>query len=280
MHGRTQVLSALALSLATTSCALQTVTGEFAFENNGFVETTVDGCREALQRPSLHSVAGLGSEIELLNWNIKKGSKALWQEDLRSMALDADLVVLQESAVEIGVESEVPHLEHTSFARGYTTGSRTTGVATYSKTAPLSECRFQVTEPLLRTPKATSVTQYPLADTADTLLVVNVHAVNFTCGVVRFREQINQVRDVVAAHDGPAILSGDFNTWSRKRLDVVNELVGDLGFSPVPLQDDVRTTFNGYPLDHVFVRGFESANGDSAPVTSSDHNPMTIELVL
>ncbi len=280
MQGRSQLFSAIALSLLTTSCALQTVTDESAYADGQFVQTTVEGCRDALQKPSLHSVAGLGSEIELLNWNIKKGSKSVWQDDLRSMALDADLVVLQEAAVEIGIEYEVPHLEHTSFAQGYTTGSRTTGVATYSHTAPLSECRFQVVEPLLRTPKATSVTEFPLANKSETLLVVNVHAVNFTFGLVRFREQIEQVREVVTAHDGPAILSGDFNTWSRKRLNVVNELVGDLGFSSVPLRSDERKTFNGFPLDHVFVRGFASANGDSSPVRSSDHNPMTIELVL
>ncbi len=256
------------------------IASDSATGNGRFVETTVAGCQQALRKPTLHSNAGLGSEIELLNWNIKKGSRSVWQDDLRAMALDADLVVLQEAAVDIGIESEVPHLEHASFARGYATGNKTTGVATYSSTAPLSECRFQVVEPLLRTPKATSVTVYPLADRSETLLVVNVHAVNFTFGVTRFREQIGQVRDVIDAHQGPAILSGDFNTWSRKRLNVVNELVSDLGFSTVSLSTDDRKTFNGFPLDHVFVRGFSSASGGTSSVRSSDHNPMTIELVL
>lgn len=280
MQARSQIISALALGFLSTSCALGPVTVDGQFASSTSVETTVEGCRAALQKPAKHAEIGLGREFELLNWNIKKGTKADWQADLRNMALGAELVVLQEAAVEIGIDSEVPHLDHNSFARGYATSSKTTGVATYGSASPVSECHFQAMEPLLRTPKATSITEFPLADSSDTLLVVNVHAVNFTFGVDRFREQINQVRDVVTAHQGPAILSGDFNTWSRKRLAIVNEIADGLGFSSVPLLADHRKTFNGFPLDHVFVRGFASASGSSSSVTSSDHNPMTIELAL
>ncbi|MEM1174742.1 MAG: endonuclease/exonuclease/phosphatase family protein [Pseudomonadota bacterium] len=256
------------------------MTNDGVFASDLHVATTVEACRESLQQPAVHSHIGLGSEIELLNWNIKKGSRSVWQDDLRSMAVGADLVVLQEAAVEIGIETEVPHLQHSSFARGFVSASKTTGVATFSSAAPVSECRFQVVEPLLRTPKATSITAYPLAEKSENLLVVNLHAVNFTLGVARYGEQIGQVRAVIDAHDGPAILSGDFNTWNRKRLDLVNELVSDFGFSPVPMHTDDRKTFNGYPLDHVFVRGFETASGATSSVRSSDHNPMTIELQL
>ncbi|MEM9401369.1 MAG: endonuclease/exonuclease/phosphatase family protein [Pseudomonadota bacterium] len=276
MHGRTSLFTVTALGLFTTSCAIVPVSRPAPDPR---VATTVETCRASIRQPDGAVESGLGERIELLNWNIKKGSRDVWQDDLRSIALDADLVVLQEAAANIGIEDAMPHLEHSSFARGFTTGNSMTGVATYSHTAPISECQFRTTEPWLRTPKATSVTRYPLSDSEQTLLVVNLHAVNFTVGVARYREQILQVRDVVEAHRGPIILSGDFNTWNRKRVKVVDTLVNELGLTTVSLHTDNRKTFNRYPLDHVFVRGFTEAEGGTVSVHSSDHNPMLIELL-
>jgi len=278
MHKTSNRLFALGVSLVMSACVLTPATPV----PNVLPEmaTTVDGCRAQLARPVAATEGGLSGRIELLNWNIKKGSLSAWQQDLERMANSADLVVLQEAALNIDIEAQLPHLSHESFARGFTTRSRTTGVATYSRAAALNECRFQVVEPLLRTPKATSVAEYPLAESEQTLLVVNVHAVNFTFGVGRYRQQLEQVQSIVWAHDGPTIVSGDFNTWSRKRLDVVESVVAKLELEEVALETDVRTAFNGLPLDHVYVRGFTSASGDSSRVESSDHNPLTVELVL
>jgi endonuclease/exonuclease/phosphatase (EEP) superfamily protein YafD len=44
------------------------------------------------------------------------------------------------------------------------------------------------------------------------LLIVNVHAVNFTLGMARLREQLEAVADVLTSHSGPVLLTGDFNT--------------------------------------------------------------------
>ncbi len=169
---------------------------------------------------------------------------------------------------------------YTAFSQGFTTRSRTTGVATYSKRKPVSECRLSVVEPWLRSRKATSITEFALSGRDDTLVVVNVHVVNISLGLVRFRDQMEQIRQVLAAHDGPAILSGDFNTWRGKRMDVVNEIVGKLAFSAVSIDVDHRKTFNGYALDHVFVRGLSVNSSETRQVTSSDHNPIAVELQL
>ena len=218
--------------------------------------------------------------IGLLNWNIKKGSRDAWRADLRNLSADKEFVVLQEAVIGSGLREEVPHLEHVSFSRGYATRFRTTGVATLSATAPVSECRFSVTEPLLQTRKATSIAEYSVKGSEDSLVVVNLHAVNFTLGLVRFREQMGQIHDVLIAHDGPAILSGDFNTWSRRRMNIVLGMVADLEFTAIDLSEDHRKTFNGHALDHVFVRGFSSGVGRTSVVQSSDHNPVSVELML
>lgn len=245
------------------------------------VARTVGDCRALLARNNPETDQAIrDSRIDLLNWNIKKGSRALWEDDLRSMAAGKEIVLLQEVVRDSGVERQLRHLRQAAFSEGFSTRSRTTGVATYSHREPVSECRLTAVEPWLRTPKATSIAEFGLAGRSETLVVVNVHAINFSVGLARFRDQMEQVRDVLALHDGPAILSGDFNTWSRRRMAVVDEIVRNLSMSPVAPEVDHRRTFNGHPLDHVFVRGFSVARGESQAVTSSDHNPITVELRL
>lgn len=281
MHRLVSRLSVLPFLLLQAACAHWHPSSPSIAQNDSTVATTVDGCRSLLSRPRVSmQETGLEMPIELLNWNIKKGSREAWRADLRNLSLGKEFVVLQEAVMGSGIREEVPHLEYVSFSQGYTTRFRTTGVATFSATAPVSECRFSVTEPLLQTPKATNIAEYRLKGSVDTLVVVNLHAVNFSLGLGRFREQMAQVRDVLDAHEGPAILSGDFNTWSRRRMAIVRQLIARLGFSAIVLGEDHRKTFNGHALDHVFVRGFSSGIGETLIVRSSDHNPVSVELVL
>lgn len=245
------------------------------------IATSVDGCQSVLRRAKSESSESLDpNDISLLNWNIKKGSKAHWQRDLRAMSADVELITLQEAVLDVGMEADLDRPLYAAFSQGFTTRRRATGVATYSIMEPLSECRLVVTEPLLRTPKATSITEFGLAGVAQTLVVVNVHAVNISLGLIRFRDQFAQIEQVLAAHDGPAIMSGDFNTWRPRRMAIVQRVAEAMGFAPVVLSADERKTFNGLPLDHVFVRGLTVIKGETLSVGSSDHNPILVELHL
>ncbi len=229
-----------------------------------------DGPRDRLQ------ILKLG----VLNWNMNKGVRDFWERDLRAMAVGKELVILQEAVRDSGIEQQLEGLKYSSFSQGFTTRSRTTGVVTYSKRRPLGECMLSVVEPLLRTRKATSVTAFAVSGREQPLVVVNAHVVNFSFGLIRFREQMEQIRQVLSVHEGPAILSGDFNTWRQKRMDIVDDVIGELGFSTVRLDIDNRSTFNGHALDHIFVRGLSVHSSESRRVTSSDHNPITVELQL
>ncbi|MEM9208133.1 MAG: endonuclease/exonuclease/phosphatase family protein [Pseudomonadota bacterium] len=244
------------------------------------VATTASECVAALRGSPSDVGQGLATPIELLSWNVQKGRQANWRADLRELSDGKAFVALQELVLEAGVAADLPHLAYMAFSQGYTTRTKTTGVATFSAKPPLAECRLSAVEPLLRTPKATSIAEYALQAHAQTLLVVNLHAVNFTLGLKEFATQIEQIREVLEAHDGPAVLGGDFNTWSRRRMRIVDALVDDLGFSDVPLAKDSRKTFNGNPLDHVFTRGFSTVSARSTVVRSSDHNPVAVELTL
>lgn len=245
------------------------------------IATTVESCQSLLSRDDSHSPGSLTSgNIDILSWNIAKGSKRYWERDLSQAALGKDFVILQEVIPDDGIEQYLGDLRLSAFSQGFTTRSRRTGVATYSRHSPVSECRLSVAEPWLKSPKATSISEYSIDGRRETLLVINAHVVNISFGLVRFREQMTQISDVLSVHKGPVILAGDFNTWRKKRLDVVNEIAGSFAMTQVDIDKDHRKTFNGYALDHVLVRGLSIIESETQNLESSDHNPIAVELVL
>ena len=139
-------------------------------------------------------------------------------------------------------------------------GEQISGVLTMSTVDPITQCSFVSTEPFLRTPKATNITQFGLEGREETLVVVNMHAVNFSFGLKSFRRQFDEVRQTLSRHEGPVILSGDLNTWRQGRLAVVTELAADLGL--------------------VEVRGLKPLGSTTLVVSTSDHNPMSATFAL
>ena len=158
------------------------------------------------------------ARIRLLNWNIQKNKKQHWSEDFKSRIGEMDLVLVQEASLRQDSINDIDASRHWSFAPGYTVDGEVTGVMTLSRFMPLTQCSFVTLEPILRTPKATSITEYALNDSDQTLVVVNIHAVNFSWGTGAFQQQFEQIRDVLRDHEGPVILSGDFNTWRKHRV--------------------------------------------------------------
>ena len=149
---------------------------------------------------------------------------------------------------------------------------------TFSRTKALTRCAFADLEPWLRTPKATSITEYPLGGSSHTLVVVNIHAINFSLGLEDFRRQIVRVENVLAEHKGPIIFSGDFNTWRDERDSIVQQVVDNLGMSELVFEQDKRTRVFGQHLDHIYIRGLHSLKSSTIKVDSSDHNPMSVTL--
>jgi endonuclease/exonuclease/phosphatase (EEP) superfamily protein YafD len=151
---------------------------------------------------------------------------------------------------------------------------------TVSAAKPLTQCNLVSIEPWIRSPKATVITEYGLTNTDQTLLVVNIHAVNFTFGTHDFHKQIQQALSVLNDHAGPILLSGDFNTWHRRRSEVLKEMTDSLDLEMVEYDEDHRKRFWGQPLDHIYVRGLEVLEATTRQVDSSDHNPMSVRLRL
>jgi endonuclease/exonuclease/phosphatase (EEP) superfamily protein YafD len=242
-------------------------------------ERGIDACRRALTAPLRPAVVGLDAEnIGLVNWNVKKTSLPNWRRDYRRLTRGKDLILIQEASLGPDTVDDLPVAPHWSFAPGYRAPNAITGVLTLSRVAPLARCSFATVEPLLRTPKATSVTQFSLRGRQETLLVVNLHSVNFSFGLGAYKRQFEQIAGVLEGHEGPVILSGDLNTWRGGRMATVEALAAAFGLRALTYGEDGRSLFFGRPLDHIYVRGLSGGPVVSEPVNSSDHNPLSVML--
>ena len=218
--------------------------------------------------------------LRLLVWNLHKGKDKGWRTDLDKFAQHADLLLLQEVT---DTQQLAKHFEHRFSTALYVAafdylGERS-GVAILANAAPDLYCAAMEQEPWIIIPKVANVMRFPLKNQGS-LLVINLHLVNFELNPSNYRRQIETMMDLVSAHQGPIILAGDFNTWSQARLQLVSELAQQAGLKEVDYVRDDRLRFLGNPLDHVFVRGVKTLRATTQSISSSDHNPLLLELEL
>jgi len=218
--------------------------------------------------------------ISVVNWNIQKGRNTEWVKDLSAIGAEPDLLILQEASVKTNVWRELVPEHHESFAEGFGPDWSPSGVMTVSAAQPLTECELVAHEPWFGTRKATLITEYALSDTDRTLLVVNIHGINFALGTSDLKNQFAQARAVIEQHDGPVVFSGDFNTWRSQRAQVLEDMLEALGLTALDFDVDHRKRFFGWALDHIYVRGLYSEYATTLQSDASDHNPMSVRLRL
>ena len=271
---------------AATLIAIAALVGCAVLDENanvlsGDVYTSPLACSSQLVGSSWSAQGELdSSDIRMVNWNIQKGGDPQWTTDLSTFQGDPDLMVLQEAPLNSNAWDVVSADQYHSFSPGYRTSRSLTGVMTVSAVKPLTQCNFVSVEPWLRSPKATVITEYGLTHTDQTLVVVNIHAMNFTFGAHDFRKQIQRALSALDNHAGPILLSGDFNTWSGKRSETLNEMTDSLGLKKLNYDEDHRKRFLGQPLDQIYIRGLEVLEATTRKVNSSDHSPMSARLRL
>lgn len=242
---------------------------------------SVEECKQSLVfDDSLESNEIDSSSINILNWNIKKGEESGWAIDLERFGTNRSLVLLQEATLSMRLSAHLQQTPFAAFSPGYIKDDDITGVVTFSDVEPLLHCRLGAVEPWLGTPKSTNVTRYALSNTQQNLMVVNIHAVNFSFGLLSYREQLNAIADLLSDHQGPVIVSGDLNTWRRGRQQALMTSMQSLGLQTVKFDNDLRKTVFGMPLDHIFTRGLTVEEAVVFDVASSDHNPMAVSFTL
>ncbi len=219
----------------------------------------------------------LDQEFRITSWNIQKGTRRGWEDTLASLLTQTDLLLLQEAYLteELRTALGQRHL-HWDQATAYTYRDIPAGVLTASALRPASAEAMQYKEPIVRVPKTMLVTTYPLAHRDQTLLMVNVHIINFTLATTPAQSQLMNLDTILDDHTGPVVICGDFNTWKRKRLDILEKWAREHRLETIHLQDDHRSRYFGHPVDYVFYRGLKVVEASCTRVTSSDHNPLSV----
>lgn len=229
-----------------------------------------------VERPALDS-----GGFRLMNWNIQKGLNEGWQEDLENLMQDSDILTLQEAYLNEDLQVLLNKGRYCwDISNAFKYRGREVGVLTASRLDPEFICTFRIDEPLIRIPKTVIVTLYPLSGTDRSLLVVNIHSINFTAQTRQFDSQLREVERILAQHRGPLIVSGDINTWSKKRTTIVEDLVNRLGLKALTFEKDDRVKIFGRDVDHIFYRGLTASASEVLKVRSSDHNPMLVTFKL
>jgi endonuclease/exonuclease/phosphatase (EEP) superfamily protein YafD len=222
--------------------------------------------------------AGLNPKgFTLLNWNMMKGNRAGWEDDFKRLSNNADLVTVQEARL----AAPLPRLlQDNAYSWDLTTAflsnNKEVGVLNGSRVKPLFLCTINYSEPLFIVPKTILLSLYPLRDSDQMLLVANVHLINFTFDSVVYNNQLHKLEKFLAQHEGPLLVTGDFNTWSDDRLGLLRNFAGRLNLNKVAFARNTMTTFLGNIVDHVLYRGIEPTDAQAIKVLTSDHNPLLV----
>ena len=214
------------------------------------------------------------SQIRLLNWNIFKGKKQFWAQDLRGLVAESNLVLIQEALLSEDFYRHFAGHASVHVAQGFIEKNIATGVLTAASAHALRSNALKHAEPFLRTKKSTLVTEYGLSNSSQTLLVANIHSINFSFGTMAFSLQLKDLFAEMNEHQGPVLLAGDFNTWRTKRMRILSDMARESNLQDVLFSEDGRKQVFKNTLDHVFYRGLQCTDARVIEVSSSDHNPI------
>ena len=218
--------------------------------------------------------------FRLLIWNLHKGQDAGWQQALNRLAQGRDLLLLQEVLNTQELAAQYSSRFPTAlYASAFAYLQQQSGVEILSQFAPHFYCAGSKPEPWIRIPKVGAAMSLPLPN-RQALLLVNVHLINFEINPTAYEEQLRTLMQLVSQHQGPLVLSGDFNSWNGYRAQIIRKVINEFGLEEVFFEQDHRLRFLGNPLDHIFVRGLNVLNATTEPTESSDHAPLLLEVEL
>lgn len=218
--------------------------------------------------------------FRLLVWNLHKGQDAGWQQALNRLAQGRDLLLLQEVLNTQELAAQYSSRFPTAlYASAFAYLQQQSGVEILSQFAPHFYCAGAKSEPWIRIPKVGAAMSLPLPN-GQALLLVNVHLINFEINPTTYEAQLRTLMQLVSQHQGPLVLSGDFNSWNGYRAQIIRKVINEFGLEEVSFAQDHRLRFLGNPLDHIFVRGLNVLNATTEPTESSDHAPLLLEVEL
>ncbi len=224
-------------------------------------------------------------KLKFLVWNLHKGTEEAFKYEYLTLSFNRDIVMNQEVYLDQNMTDVFRFLPDFYFttATSFFSGKEKirTGVANISSVKPVYTefIRTKTLEPVVNSPKVVLINSYPIRFSTKKLTVVNIHGINFV-STKSFRQELHRIYERIKNIPSPLVFAGDFNTWNKERMLILNEYMTKLGMSEATFSPDYRMTFNGYPLDHFLhtkdivvksakVEGFYQG---------SDHKPLQVEV--
>ena len=227
----------------------------------------------------------LDNEIKLLSWNIhKENYKKAFQIELNRIKnnLKLSFILLQEFNIKQNFTKEKKCSYEKIFAPNTKVNNKSefTGLLTMSKSNSIYKKTYLTTnkEFITNTPKIFLVTEYNLRNTYKTLLVINMHAINFKLGLKEYIEQMKALTNILDKHNGIKIISGDFNSWNIKRLEYLKKIMKQQSLNEVNFENKKVTKIFNNQIDHIFYSNdLEIINTKIINTKSSDHKPLYVK---
>ncbi|WP_258239707.1 endonuclease/exonuclease/phosphatase family protein [Pseudidiomarina homiensis] len=231
------------------------------------------------EQPIVH-----GEAFGVLCWNTQKLTETPeFQRTLERVLTDFPclFLLLQEAKLSAKDNWLLPHWSY-AVASNIQTRRSIYGVLTASQFA-FREAQARLSrkrEGLFATHKSYMLSYHALAE-GGSLLVVNVHAINFV-RTNQFSQEIELIKEDLLEHKGPLIVAGDFNVWSRQRRLSLLQFCQSVGLKQAIMADPhLIKTYRQHPLDFIFYRDLtlqETSAIDTSKV--SDHNPLYARFTL
>jgi endonuclease/exonuclease/phosphatase (EEP) superfamily protein YafD len=219
------------------------------------------------------------SQVRIVSWNLHKQQDRGWREELLRLSERSDLLLLQEVALTPELRTALDAGRYAwILASAFAFDGTDYGVVIASRVRPIFYCTGRAFEPLTGIPKSYLVARFRVEGRERTLAVATLHSINFTLDLAAYDQELDALGGVLAAHEGPIALVGDFNTWNEARERRVDALATRLGLEPVSFAPDERSRFLGRPVDWAYARGADVLGSDTREVAASDHNPLLVSL--
>lgn len=222
------------------------------------------------------------NQLNVLVWNVFKAKRIEHSEDFTALFQDQDLVLLQEAVCNSHHDQIFENSEQHEWIMARSYKNKQSGLETGVKTGATSAAidysgLFSPNlEPVSGTPKLALCTRYPCGSDKSTLMVINIHAINFV-SLAKYRNQLSQLRSKIVSHDGPLIVAGDFNTWNNSRNSSYQQFIRDCELEEAEIDRRARIQHLNRHLDHVCFRGLTLNSIQSlTTIKSSDHYPIQV----
>ncbi|MFK7852236.1 MAG: endonuclease/exonuclease/phosphatase family protein [Akkermansiaceae bacterium] len=273
------------------------------------IALSVGGCLSVQETfsvgPSVPTAAKplkLGTATHFICWNVQKADHFSFKDEVGELLKtvprnDGIMMCFQEVRSTTFEIIKGLHRENVSghYAPSwkFPFADRSTGVLTIGNREIPESSVFSIQSPnrefFSTSPKVSLKTEIPIED-GRAIKVINCHGLNFVTATA-LGKQLDKIFDYLKTCDSPAIVCGDFNVWSDKRLEFLNERAQAAGLteatprgkehSPAPDWLSWIGIFNGFDpnlrLDRIYTRGIEVLDCRVHDTSeSSDHLPLIL----